>query len=223
MTLTPGAILLRGTEIQTGADGQIQSTCDDGTSFALGPNSSVFLDNALCTPDSAGSIDLTRGDLEFATAPAPAVVGGLRSAVNAGAKTFRTPVSEVRATSEGASFVLGQDQQGTMGTTSLAVQSGIVELTDVNRGSSASSPRQPGRRHGAGARCRRRRPPGQPVGPGRFARHRLRHDHQRGQDPAIVCKMAPLTSLPAGFSFAATDSQQSDHRCAEYPGHHPGR
>ena len=131
VTLGPGSALGKGAELTTGGDGQVQGGCSNGSTFAIGPNSSVFLDDSLCQQSGSGMVDVTQGQLMIANKS-----GTTRTRVNAAPFSVgvQTPVSRTVDASADASFSTTYDQVGNLGTATTSVTAGSVSVADSATG-----------------------------------------------------------------------------------------
>jgi hypothetical protein len=208
VTIQPGSALSRGAELSTGVDGRVTSACDDGSArFSLRPNGSLFLDDALCDPASAGSLDVTSGDLQFSTARAPAAGAGRALAIGK-AITVRTPVSLAAVTEAGVEFMTSYTQVGKIGTAVTTVQSGSVAVTDPHTGTtSIGTPDKPVTIAGlVPDLVAAVLPTSRSVQVGSNATA-FATIINAGAIKAIVCKLALTSSMPAIFTYRPTDSK----------------
>jgi hypothetical protein len=207
VTIQPGSPLASGAELSTGGDGRVTSACADGSArFSLRPNTSVFLNDALCDPASVGSLDVTGGDLQFSTGPVQAV-GSRQALTNAKPIAIRTPVSVATVTEAGVEFMTSYSQVGKLGTAVTTVQSGSVAVTDPNTGTTSTvGSLNPSIITGlVPDLVAAVLPTSRSVQVGSTATA-FATIINAGSIGAIACKMALLSSVPATLSYRATDA-----------------
>jgi len=128
----PGALIGQGVKVKTGANGQVQGRCDDGSNFSLALNSSFFLDDSLCRPAGSGVVDLTQGT--FRLVGVGLAVNGVGTNAQTQLSGVRTPVSTTFIPGTNADFTTTYTEAGGQGTATTVVTGGTVAVTNSQTG-----------------------------------------------------------------------------------------
>jgi hypothetical protein len=211
-TLTPGAgsLLLTGTTLETGAGGQVQGSCADGSHFTLGGNSQLFLADSLCQPTGPGLVDLTQGQFMFTVAPRAAQPNG-RAGESPFGRGVDTPVSRSSVGADGADFSTTYGQFGRSGTATTTVTNGTVTVTDVTTGvvTILTAGQQTTVTADVPGMVASVLPGSRSVQVGTPATA-FATMINAGAIPAIVCQPSLVTSVPATLDFQTTDPNTNE-------------